>query len=330
MTSFITVLSGDKKRIRKRRLQSSLSRMKSYHTVPFFMMMMMIIGSFIINHPVIIVDAAPKTRLTWVNGIGYSMEHMENDAPIISKYFGGKKVYFCHNPTSMKKETDLFGFYNDLTQAGTQKLGRVTEEVNGLVQHLRENIRVVGKNGRVIHIAHSQGALVTYLASKQLSPKEMEKIEVIAFGGAAVLRSTAETPFHRCVNYYSVNDPLLFVVPSAEQALRSGFVVDKELCFLAPRVGDPIEDHHLLGPTYASALAYEGLRFQRHYQTIVYRVFRSIILLLIALFNEIIRKCDALNHAMRQCIVMVLHTFVRSMNRKRRMEVADSPLMISL
>jgi hypothetical protein len=154
----------------------------------------------------------------------------------------------------------------------------------------------------------------------------MTQIEVIAFGGAAALRSTAETPFHRCVNYYSVNDPLLFVVPSAEQALRSGFVVDKEFCFLAPRVGDPIEDHHLLGPTYASALAYEGLRFQRHYQSIIYRVLRTIVLVLISFLNATIRKCRSLH----SLLVLVLQMFVRSMNRKRKTEVVDLPLMISL
>ena len=112
---------------------------------------------------------APKTRLTWVNGIGYNTEHMERDAPIISKYFGGKKVEWYHNPTSMVDETDTPGFYRDLTQAGQQKyLGRITSEVNGLVQHLRDAVKSVS-SGVVVHIAHSQGALVTCLAAKQIN-----------------------------------------------------------------------------------------------------------------------------------------------------------------
>jgi hypothetical protein len=52
----------------------------------------------------------------------------------ISKLFGGKKVLFCHNPTSMVNDEDMAGYLGDLTQAGTQKLGRITEEVNALVQ----------------------------------------------------------------------------------------------------------------------------------------------------------------------------------------------------
>ena len=150
-------------------------------------------------------------------------------------------------------------------------------------RHLKEAVAAVGKNGRVIHIAHSQGALLTYLAAKQLTPLEMSQMEVLAFGGAAALRKTPQTPFFRCVNYYSINDPLLWVVPQAAQALKSGFVGDNEFCFLTPRLGDPIRDHNLLGPTYKTALAWEGQRFQREYQPLIYRMLRPSILALIAL-----------------------------------------------
>jgi hypothetical protein len=149
-------------------------------------------------------------------------------------------------------------------------------------RHLKEAVTSVGKNGRVIHIAHSQGALLTSLAARQLSPLEMSQIEVIAFGGAAALRKTPQTPFARCVNYYSINDPLLFVVPQAAQALRSGFVGDGEFCFLTPRLGDPIRDHNLLGPTYRTALAWEGQRFQNEYQALIYRTLRPIIIAVVA------------------------------------------------
>jgi len=52
----------------------------------------------------------------------------------ISELFGGKEVLFCHNPTSMVNEEDMAGYLGDLTQAGTQKFGRITEEVNALVE----------------------------------------------------------------------------------------------------------------------------------------------------------------------------------------------------
>ena len=225
-------------------------------------------------------STAVKTRLTWVNGIGYSLEHMEEGKRELAKIFA-QKIEYCHNPTSMKNDDDLVGYLGDLSQAGTQKLGKVTEEVNLLVQHLKDAVASVGSKGQVVHIAHSQGALVTHLASRRLTPHEMSKIEVLSFGGAAALQRTAATPFKRCVNYYSTNDPLLLLVPEAVQALRSGFVGNEEFCFLAPREGDPIADHSLLGLTYSQALAWEGLRFQRKYKGVIYRGSRSILMTLV-------------------------------------------------
>ncbi len=267
---------------------------------------------------------APKTRLTWVNGVGYNAGHMEKEAPVIARYFGGKKVEFYHNPTKMIDEKDTKGYFSDLSQAGQQKyLGRITSEVNGLVEHLKAAVRSVEKhNGIVVHIAHSQGALVTCLAAKQLTPIEMSKIEVIAFGGATPVRSTPETPFRRCVNYYSLNDPLLFLNPTAESALRSGFnqhfysssssananANEDEFCFLAPRIGDPIADHMLLGPTYASALEWEGRRFERKYQSYVHRTVRFALLTSLSIVNTIIQFLSLL---WQKLVMVVLELKIR-------------------
>lgn len=62
------------------------------------------------------------------------MRHMEEGQKGISDLFGGKRVIYCYNPTSMSHEEDTVGYIGDLTQAGTQKLGRITEEVNTLVR----------------------------------------------------------------------------------------------------------------------------------------------------------------------------------------------------
>ena len=163
-----------------------------------------------------------------------------------------------------------------------------------LYRHLKDTLALVGKKGRVIHIAHSQGALITSLAVKQLSPVEMNRMEVICFGGAAALRQTPQTPFHRCINYYAVNDPLLWVVPVAEQRLRSGLVGDDEFCFLTPRLGDPIEDHYLLNPTYAQALYWEGQRYQKMYKNIVQRNLIGIWQFIVALFQLILKNFSTL------------------------------------
>lgn len=149
-------------------------------------------------------------------------------------------------------------------------------------RHLKDAIESVGPKGRVIHIAHSQGALITSLAVKRLTKMEMSQLEIICFGGAEALRVTPDFPFARCVNYYSVNDPLLFLVPQASRALRTGFMgtecsgealaamaadpdAEPEFVFLTPRAGDPILDHGLFGPTYLDALKWEGRRYKTLY-----------------------------------------------------------------
>lgn len=259
----------------------------------------------------VVVDAR-RTRLTWVNGIAHSVEHMEEGRVFISERFGGKRVVYCHNPTSMKHDDDFLGYFTDLGQAGTQKLGYITAEVNTLVDHLRSAIKAVGRRGRVIHIAHSQGALITSLAAKQLTPMEMSQMEVIAFGGAAALTKTPQTPFARCINYYSVNDPLLLVVPAAAAALRSG-LASEEYCFLAPRLGDPIADHNLFAPTYGDALEWEGSRFLRLYESPVVRLAKRLWLFLCVLFSALDAQLRAvlktlLRPLLLWCIVVYLWT----------------------
>jgi hypothetical protein len=143
----------------------------------------------------------------------------------------------------------------------------------------------------------------------------MSQMEIVTFGGAASLHKTPDTPFHRCVNYYSINDPLLFLVPSADQALRSGYVANEEFCFLAPRAGDPIADHSLLGATYSQALYWEGQRFQRKYRSLAFRVCRSVILLVLAILNAFIIRLKAV---VRATLLPILLLFVHLCARHQR------------
>ena len=209
-----------------------------------------------------------KTKLTWVNGIAHLPEHMTDPTFVISTAFGNVDVDYCHNPSSMTSESDYIGFVKDGIQASTHQMGRITPEVDSLVEHLRAALAEVGKSGRVIHIAHSQGSVITWLAAKRLEPRECRRIEIISFGGAATI-STSEFPFARCINYYAVNDPILNVVPSAVKALKSGFSfgggLKQEIIFLSSRTGDPVTDHGLLNPTYLEALLWEGQRYQSIY-----------------------------------------------------------------
>ena len=113
----------------------------------------------------------------------------------------------------------------------------------------------------------------------------MSQIELICIGGATSIRKVDYPYFHRIINYWSTNDPLLFIVPSAVQALQTGFlhvsnndgVLEPEMVFLSPRGGDPVLDHMLLGPTYSQVLEWEGIRYQMSYQSTSTRVLRTLL-----------------------------------------------------
>lgn len=163
---------------------------------------------------------------------------------------------------------------------------------------MKEAIQAVGKSGVVIHLAHSQGALITALAAKRLTAEEISHIECICFGGAAAITRDEFPAFRRIVNYYSVNDPLLFVVPAAAKKLQSGIFTtpstttttptntknncpiqeEEEFVFLTPRSGNPALDHSLFGPTYGEVVAWEGQRFQNRYQHFIVRSSRPLLL----------------------------------------------------
>ena len=113
----------------------------------------------------------------------------------------------------------------------------------------------------------------------------MKQIEVISFGGGTALTRDEFPHFSRIVNYYAINDPLLFIVPAASRALRTGFAFsaitgEQEFVFLTPRLGDPALDHGLMGETYLEALTWEGRRYQILYQNAFTRTVRPLSLLL--------------------------------------------------
>ena len=134
-------------------------------------------------------------------------------------------------------------------------------------------------------------------------------MECICFGGGAAI-TRAEFPcFRRIVNYYSVNDPLLFVVPSAAKALQSGIFMatsgqESEYVFLTPRAGNPAMDHSLLGPTYREVLAWEGRRFQNQYQNAIVRKTRPAVL-------KAQEVCMFLLRVVVECFLMPIYLFLR-------------------
>jgi len=96
------------------------------------------------------------------------------------------------------------GALSDLSQASLQKVFSAdTEGVLQLVQHLSTHLESVGSDGLLVHIAHSQGALITSLCLRHLTIAQRARVHVIVLGTA---ESISDREFGSAVNYYCTNE----------------------------------------------------------------------------------------------------------------------------
>ncbi|CAM9436741.1 unnamed protein product, partial [Heterosigma akashiwo] len=204
--------------------------------------------------------------VSFVNGIFHTEADWQRIASILNNLFG-EDVYPFYNPSSGSWTKDALG-------AGYQLFVKpsdfqITEE---LAHHLRQALKVVGPSGRVLHLAHSGGAILTYLAAKNyLTVAERQRIDVVTFGGG---RSITRKYFGggHLVNYYSRNDPLVMVDGRAGSLVKKAKAED-DFCevrdskhnttfvFLKGIKNDPVSDHDMIGPTYVGALVQEARLF---------------------------------------------------------------------
>lgn len=145
--------------------------------------------------------------------------------------------------------------------------------------------------GRVLHLAHSGGAILTYLAAKfHLTKDETDRIDIATFGGG---RSLTRKYFHggRIVNYYTNNDPLLMIDRRAsflskllnDSTIRRYFDDDTNatyheirdikhnttFVYLDCHYNNPVLDHDMHGPAYLLALKIEAKEHHKRVQNLL-------------------------------------------------------------
>jgi hypothetical protein len=215
------------------------------------------------------------TIVSFVNGIYYSPEDWERIGRQLEDTFDCRVRPF-YNPSTGN-------WASDVSSATMQKLSKPNDFdlAKNLSKHLKSLLDEVGEHGRVLHIAHSGGAILTYLAAKyHLSKRDRRKLDVIAFGGGHSL--TKKYFFGRLVNYYARNDPCVYVDKRALQLSRLPEIASKlalsannsfievfdwkhnsSFVFLRGIIGHPIKDHSMEGPTYKSVLVKESAELTR-------------------------------------------------------------------
>lgn len=207
----------------------------------------------------------PATIITFVNGIYHSIDDWRNISADISELFNAEVRPF-YNPSSGV-------WVKDATRAGIDLVMRPSDQdlAKGLANHLRLALNDVEPKGRVLHLAHSGGAILTYLAAKHhLTTQETSRIDIVTFGaGKSITRKYFKG---RVYNYYARNDPLTIVDKRTNQLIKRvrnhtyheirDHKHNTTFVFLAPQANHPIVDHSMLGPTYRYAMALEAEQFK--------------------------------------------------------------------
>lgn len=206
--------------------------------------------------------------LSFVNGIYHTEKDWERISEQLNELFG-LNVKAFYNPTS--------GWWvSDATKAGFELALKKNDVATAklLAEHLRSMLNEISPYGRILHLAHSGGAILTYLAAKHhLRSEEKDRIDVATFGGG---RSITRKYFRgRITNYYARNDPLLMLDGRANKLMKIAIdtantsyceVKDRKhnttFVYLQALANNPLTDHSMEGPTYRLALKLEAENFK--------------------------------------------------------------------
>ena len=136
----------------------------------------------------------------FINGIFNKEAQALKSATLISKYASDQHVLCLINDA---------GLFGNLSDAAIQKKGVHTKSVKFGTQYFRMLIELSDANPSknkppIIVFAHSQGALIAFLALNRLEPQERQRIRVFTLGGATFIEpDTAHPESH---NYFSIAD----------------------------------------------------------------------------------------------------------------------------
>jgi hypothetical protein len=201
--------------------------------------------------------------VTFVNGIYHSELEWQELANDISEIFGTEVYPFYYPSTG--------NWAKDASMASYARFVRPSDhpQVLALVNHLRSVLALLSPKGRILHLAHSGGAILTYLAAKHhLSKEEKDRIDVITFGGG---RSITRKYFGGyIVNYYATND-LVSMIDGRAAGLKNKKIMRNDtyveirdekhntsFVFLRALANNVLLDHSMNGPTYRIALRREA------------------------------------------------------------------------
>jgi len=139
-----------------------------------------------------------KYRITFINGILTTKEHLNSHMQMVSDSHGGCNIHYRYVGTH--------GWTNDLIRSLYCKIGMINDDAKELAKIWKQMIEDMGgvdSGGIIFHYAHSLGGTQTNLAKNLLTPEELKMIRVITMGSPTLIR---DDRFHSVVNIISCRD----------------------------------------------------------------------------------------------------------------------------
>lgn len=207
-------------------------------------------------------EVSDKVRITLINGIlTREQGHLEN-ANELSRLHGGANIHYVFHATG--------GWTWDMFNCVAAKIGITTAYAECLASKwkaLIEEMGGVGCGGRIIHYAHSLGAVDTWNALAIMTPEEAQMIDVVTLGSPKMIDDIC---CRSAQNYGAWRDGVTWFAMYGY--LKCRLTGKGSYAFVGSIFGLPCIDHALFGYGYYPILLHLGTQFQQDYGKVMQEV----------------------------------------------------------
>jgi RHS repeat-associated protein len=200
-------------------------------------------------------EVSDKVRITLINGILTQEEGHLANANELSRLHGGANIHYVFHATA--------GWTWDMFNCIGAKIGVPTAYAKCLVakwKALIEEMGGVGGGGRIIHYAHSLGAVDTSNALGLMTSEEAQMIDVVTLGSPKMIDDIC---CRSAQNYGAWRDGVTWFAMYGY--LKCKLTGKGSYAFVGSIFGLPCIDHALFGYGYYPILLHLGTQFQQDY-----------------------------------------------------------------
>lgn len=203
-------------------------------------------------------EVSDKVRVTFINGVLTEHQHLDESLKALSESHGDVNIHFIHRQTK--------GWFSDMLSGILVQLGFISPDAHELAGEWKKLIAEMGGvngGGKIIHYAHSIGALETLRALSLLTPEEKKMIDIYTFGSPSFANNDPDAKIR---HFASIRDGvcLLDIVSFIKAAMGK----IENVVFVGSLWGLPFIDHLFASQSYQDLWKSMGRTFVEWYGTV--------------------------------------------------------------